>query len=304
MEYIQLTGEYCVYQYGVIQNPGNKNILLKHSLQQKLKSFIVVIDQTIVTVLNIQGEFVYIKGKFQQGIQEYNENLRMLSDNQTARWRFKEVEYKFNILHDMEDFFLQFSSLKLPGFSITYLPQYFNSIETMYYLYPECYFSLLRWEDEEEYNAIKIKKTISKLPILTRDTIIVDYTPHQFLSVLNLFHTSTEKWERYSATFHKRKERHIAIDYKSGHIFGISCNISQINSIYFCQVELEYWSRIFPCKSFSDNIPNFNDKEQLQSHFRLIASMNEYLQKNNIQFNNIQLAKNVWIQNIVTSHMK
>lgn len=129
MEYIELANEHCIHCYGLIQNPENRNTLLAYSQEQKLASFPIVIDKSIITVLNIQGEFVYIDGKYPQGIQEYNNTLRILTSDKKARWRFQEIEYKFNILNNLEDFFLLFKSLQLSGFVVTHAPQYFNSVE-------------------------------------------------------------------------------------------------------------------------------------------------------------------------------
>lgn len=111
MEYIQLTNEHCVHHYGLIQNPKNRNTLLMYSQEQKLASFPIITDESIVTVLNIQGEFAYVRNECPQGIQEYNDTLRILTSNKTARWRFQEIEYKFNILNNLEDFFYFCSSL-------------------------------------------------------------------------------------------------------------------------------------------------------------------------------------------------
>lgn len=102
----------------------------------------------------------------------------------------------------------------------------------------------------------------------------------------------------------QRKERHIAVDCESGHVFGVSCNISQTGSHYFCQVELEYWSKISPCQLSTKDILFTDSKEQIKSHLRLIESMNRYLSKNNIQFNNAQLTKNIWLQHIAASQTK
>ena len=73
MEYIQLTNEHCVHHYGLIQNPKNRNTLLMYSQEQKLASFPIITDESIVTVLNIQGEFAYVRNECPQGIQEYND---------------------------------------------------------------------------------------------------------------------------------------------------------------------------------------------------------------------------------------
>lgn len=304
MNYIQLPDKHCIHHYGLIRNIEDRNVLLAYSKEQKLTSFPVATDKAIITVLNIQGEFAYIRGKYPHGIQEYNNTLRMLNNNRTARWRFKEIEYKFNILNKMEDFFLQFNSLQLPGFAVTHFPQYFNSVETMFYPYQESYFSLLRWENEDDYNAIKIKKTLSTQPILIRDSIIIDYTPQQLSHVLHLFRINNDNWIQHNTTFYKRKKRHIAIDCELGYVFGISCNISQVNSHYFCQVELEYWSKILPCQPPAEDISHIDSKEQIESHLRLIESMNKYLSKSNIQFDNIQLTKNAWLQHLATSQKK
>ena len=304
MEYIQLTNEHCVHHYGLIQNPKNRNTLLMYSQEQKLASFPIITNESIITVLNIQGEFAYVRNECPQGIQEYNDTLRILTGNKTARWRFQEIEYKFNILNNLEDFFILFKSLQLSGFAVTHTPQYFNSIETMFYPYSKSYFSLLRWENEDEYNAIKIKKTLSICPILTRDSLIMDYTPQLLSHVFHLFRTNSDNWNQHSAIFHKRKERHIAVDCESGHVFGVSCNISQTGSHYFCQVELEYWSKISPCQLSTKDILFTDSKEQIKSHLRLIESMNRYLSKNNIQFNNAQLTKNIWLQHIAASQTK
>jgi len=304
MKYVKLSGNQNIHHYGLIQDPKNRMDLLIFSQEQKQASFPVVTKKGIITVLNIQNEFAYINDVYPQGLQEYNNSFRKLSNNQTARWRFKEIEYKFNILNKMEDFFLQFQSLQIPGFDITYSPQYFNSVETLFYFYPDSYFSLLRWENDENFNAIKIKKIISAYPILTRDTFIIDYSPRQLLRVLHLFRINNDNWNQHSATFCKRKERHIAIDCKSGHVFGVSCNISETNGHCFCQIELEYWSKIISFKSYESGIPSSNTKEQTESHLRLIKNMNLYLLKNNVQFDNSQLTKNIWLQNIATSSMK
>lgn len=286
--------------FGLFRDSHNLDYLQTLYHQKGQNTFPIVLNNDIVTVLKIQNEFAYRKGFFPCGLRESNCDLRLLGNGDKARWRFIEIEYKINILDDEEEFYRTFRNLELTGFSVTCFPESFHSVETMFYPYPDSYFSLLRWENEPHYNAIKIKKTLSSSPILTRDSLIIDYTPHRLSHVFALFGTDNEGFLRLSSVFVKKKQRHIAIDNKEGFVFGVSYSISQFDSHLFCQVEIEYWSRIVSQEPNEYSTHNDNDL-RLDSHHRLIMSMQEFLQRNDVRFNNDQIPKNIWLNNIATS---
>lgn len=298
MSDIELFNENIATPYGLIQVQKNIELLQNHCRKNKICTLPVLINHTFITVLDVQGEYAFCKGKYDEGIQEYNDTLRFISGEKNARWRFREREYKFNIVGNMEAFFLLFDHLELEDYDVSRYPQIFNSSETMFYKRSDSYFSLLQWEGDRDYNAIKIKKNIVVHPILERDTMIFDYNSENFNRTLNLFGQGKEDWEKYKATFQKKKKRHIVIDKKTGHIFGVSCNISHVFEKLFCQVEVEYWSRITPTLSFKI-LDTEKDRElSLSSHLRLLDKTRDFLRKNNISFNEEQLVKNKWLQRI------
>ena len=296
--------EDCIHRYGLILNADNKERLLSISQDKGLGSFPVSCNDEVVTVLNIQNEYAYCLGYYPYGICEFNDDLHMLTDSNAPRWRFTEIEYKLNILSDAEKFYQLFLNLELIGFSVSRFPQEFHSVETMFFPYPDSYFSLLRWENESEYNAIKIKKVISESPILTRDTVIVDYSSKRLSDVFVQYGINSNDFHRQSATFVKKKRRHIAVDNNKGYVYGVSFNISQTGSNLFCQIELEHWSQLVPQRA--QNVVNncYDCSDQQCSHMKLIESMCQYLVKNDIRYNNDQLQKNVWLKNIAALKKK
>ena len=281
MNYVHLIGERSA-NYGLIHDNTNIELLRDYSKKNNVASFPVLIADKVATILEIQGEYAFMRGEYSQGIQEYNDSLRLFTDNKTARWSFLEIEYKFNIKENIDKFFSLFSTLKLDGFDITCLPQDFNSIETMFHKYSDSYFSLLKWEGDEYHNAIKIKKTISNSPILSRKSIILDYNKKSLSRVFSLFKIDLEIWEKYNLTFYKKKKRHIAIDSETGHVFGVSCNISHIDENVFCQVEIEYWSKILPLNSLECEIQRVDNSVQIESHMKLVNSMRIFFAANKI----------------------
>jgi len=289
-----------VHHYGLIRNPDNRKVLLNVYQESGLKCFPVIVNDEMVTVLNIQGEFIYQRGDKKYGICEYNEGFRLLDGTRDARWRFTETEYKVNILENQEDYYRLFPYLELSGFSISHSPQEFRSVETMFYPYPDSYFSLLRWENERAYNAVKVKKIILESPILSRDTLIVDYSPQLLSHIFWLFRTDYDGFVRGSSTFVKKKQRFVAVDNERGYVFGVSYNVSDFEGQLFCQIELEYWSRIVS----QVDIPSDDSSGRLCSHLKLIESMHRYLTDNGIRYDNEQLQKNIWLQKIAKSKMK
>lgn len=296
--------ESTIYPYGLIRNAVIRDELQAFMDKEQLESFQAVINDEIVTILHIQNEFVYSKGCFPYGICEFNNSLCMLDNSGSARWRFQEIEYKINVLNKEEEFYHIFTHLDLPGFSVTRLPQEFHSVETMYYPYADSYFSLLRWKNEQAYNAIKIKKTIATEPILTRDTLIIDYTPKHLSYVYLVFGTNPDDFLSHSSSFVKKKQRHIVIDNAKGYIFGVSNNLSHSNDHVFCQIEIEYWSRLVPKQSPIPANLHDDSPDRLESHFRLINRMYEFLRRHNTSYNNIQLQKSVWLKSIAALKQK
>ena len=293
-----------IYSYGLVRNQENRNNLLVVAQEKGTDTFPAIVNDVEVTVLKVQNEFVYCKGFYPHGICEYNKNLCILSNEGSARWRFLEIEYKINVLNKEEELYQSFCQIKLLGFSTTYLPQLFRSVETMFYPYPNCYFSLLKWEGEQNYNAIKIKKTISTSPFLSRDTLIIDYTPHRLSHVLRLFKIDHEGFRNQCATFIKKKQRHIVVDNEKGYVFGVSFNISKIQDCLFCQVEIEYWSKIIPILSHETLIHYDDTSQRIDSHSKLVEGVCQYLAMNGIKYDKVQLQKNIWLQRIATSTMR
>ena len=295
--------ENSIHLYGLIRNPDNRDTLLNVSRERGLNSFPVISNSEVITVLNIQNEFVYCRGNKPHGIREYNRDLQLFSSIGTARWRFKEIEYKFNILNKEEFLYQLFPDLTFSGFAISRSPQLFHSVETMFYPHPDSYFSLLKWEDETTYNAIKIKKTVSKRPILTRDTLIVDYSPHRLSQVFTLFGIDENRFLYHSSTFIKKKQRHIAVDCDNGFVYGVSYNISRLDNHLFCQVEIEFWSKIVPQTAQPIDLAG-DSATQLASHEKLIKCMCHYLSDRGISFNIDQIQKKEWLQTIAASKRK
>lgn len=282
-------------KYGIFKNTNNIRLLKELSNKYNCNSYCIACSGYYLGVLNIQHEFIYLKDKSPIEIKEHNNKLKLLSDD-SPRWVFQEVEYKLNILKNEFRFYEIFDFMNVDQFDFTLHPQEFHSIENIFYKYVNKYFSVLTWKNDQRPNAIKIKKIQNTKPILARDTLIIDFSNEALSNVFLDFSINEHVYTKYSAKIDKQKKRHIVIDKILGYVFGVSCNISKTSDDnLFCQVEVEYWSKIVNKNDFS---VIENQQEMTSVHFKLINGIMNFMTNYNVNFNNLQLTKNVWLRKI------
>ena len=128
---------------------------------------------------------------------------------------------------------------------------------------------------------------------------ILPHTPSTFAAAIGvLSQTQFPPSVIPLATITKRKTRVVAVDGRTGHIFGVSGHTVTLphQSIHLQQLEIEYWSRLLPRGARSFPLNNTVLDRTLRS---LVKSIRRYLTIRNIHFRAMGLTKAKWLESVL-----